>query len=272
MTLVQAAIANHGKCIVLASDRLWTRTIGSDFSEYGFESNKAKIMQIGRYGIGFSGNAAYADAAFSLLTEDLDLDSVVSLISSFIIQEREKIAERYTVNILGLSYTEFKALNQESVVPSERVEMVYSLISDIDISFNGLIAGYDKHDKARIVVISSNGEVMDATFTSYYSIGEGGDFSIIYHDQEKYDPKMLSESEAVYFSYRAKKWSEAPTSVGDKTDIIVIREDDTSLTLPDGAPCMLILEGLLQEEKERTRAGRKERIQRFVKESCGEIR
>ena len=271
MTLVLAAIANQGKSVVMAADRLWTRSMGSDFTEYGFEANLPKIKCFGKYAVGFSGNASYADSAFAMFSNELDLDSVVSIISSFIISEREKIIERLVNQVTGLSAREFFHLNQDSVVPKEQINIVYSHITELDISFNGLVTGFDKDNKARLVVIASNGEVMDSTFTGHYAIGEGGDFSIIFYDQERYNPMQISEADAVYFAFRAKKWSEAPTSVGDKTDIIIIREDGTSETIGEENHLMEILRDLLLDERKKTLHGRAERVSRLKELSEGSI-
>ena len=89
MTLVQASISNKGKCVILVADRLWTRSMGSDFTEYGFESSTPKIRRFKNFGVGFSGNAVYADSAFAMITDDMGIEGVVSLLKSFIITERE---------------------------------------------------------------------------------------------------------------------------------------------------------------------------------------
>ena len=67
MTLVQASIANDGKCVILVADRLLTRSFGENFPSYEFEWNRPKIFSKAKVGIGFAGVALYADIAQDIL-------------------------------------------------------------------------------------------------------------------------------------------------------------------------------------------------------------
>ncbi len=243
--------------------------MGSDFAEYGFEARMPKVRRFGKVGVGFAGNANYADSAFSMISKEMDLDDVVPLISQYIREEWEKIVDRFIHEHTGMEANEFFKLKNDTIIPEDIITLIYGYLADLEISFNSIVTGFDKNDKARIVVISGNGEVMDATFAGSYSIGEGGDFSIIYFDQKGYNVVEYSEAEAVYFAFEAKKWAEAPTSVGRKTDVIILRKDGTHRVIEEESDIMKFLCNTYNQERDMIKKHRKETCKEFEKMCVG---
>ena len=270
MTLVQASIANNGKSVIMVADRLLTSSFGEDFPDYESEGNTPKISLWGNIGIGFSGSALYADMATSEVPSSLtDFDKVVKKISNFVKGQRDAIINNEVIRITGITSKEFFLTS--GVVPEPVREYVYGWLNQFRFPFQCIIAGFDKDNNAKIYYITDDGSIISATNFGVGSIGSGSPFSQIYFDQCNYDISM-PEIGCLFFAYKAKRWAEAPTGVGLKTDILILREDNTQVTILNEDELMSKIINVHNKEKEKTSKIRASILNQLIKNSSGELR
>ena len=76
--------------------------------------------------------------------------------------------------------------------------------------------------------------------------------------------------DAVFFSFEAKKWAEAPRGVGRRTDIILIRKEGDEIRLKllqDGSEALKIMEKFYQDKRQlmmRRQKKLREEIRKFI--------
>lgn len=263
MTLVQASIANSGNSVILIADRLLTRQIGE--SKYEFEWGEPKIIQQGKMiGIGFAGISYYADVALSKIEGDENFDEICNKISECIKNLKQTLIERQTKHYAGLSPEQF--FEGEYQVPNNIREMIYGVIGGIHIEFECLITGFDSNKKARIAVIDNEGDFYDATNFVATSIGSGMQFSQMFFDMYDYN-MLVSEIEGLFFAYRAKKWGEAPTGVGKKTDILICRKDMKNVLIKNESDLMKKIDDAFEKEKAAVKKNREKILEEFKSEN-----
>lgn len=236
MTLVQASIADNGKSVVLIADRLLTRTLSGDLPSYEFESNTPKIILRGNVGIGFAGSALLAEMSKQSLGRQNDFDGMVERISETVKSIRNESIKSEIRMRTGVSPQAFFK-NPQLPIPQDVRDSIYGMMGEFNIECECIVAGFDKNKRARIAFIDSNGDVVEATPFGFISIGTGSPFSIIYFDQHGYDVRM-ERKEALVFAFEAKKWAEAHTGVGDKTDILLFARGREAISICDDSPMM----------------------------------
>lgn len=292
MTLVQASIANDGNCVILVADRLLTRSFGDNFPSYEFEWNSPKIFSKGNVGIGFAGAAIYADIAKNLLQNDNDLkdfllnngvipnsnveinfndlNEIVRLLTLLVKQIKVGTIEGTIQKMAGVSSQDFFS-NPNLPVPDQVRDFIYGWHSEFNLDFECIVTGFDNNSKPQIVVIDYNGNATNITNFGSISIGSGSVFSQIYFDQMSYDIS-LPENDGLFFAYKAKKWAQAPTGVGLKTDIILIRKSDPNLDIHDDDPLMTELNKIYSEHEGKIYKSEKSLLRRLVKNSKGSLK
>ncbi len=265
MTLVQASISNDGNTIVIIADRLLTKSFGEDFPSYEFESNSPKIISINNVGIGFAGSALYADMAtldlqFNIL-DTSSFDDIVDIISKFIKTTRESTIEDMVKKLSGISSEDF--FSNSEIVPEEVRSFIYGWLMEFRLEFECILSGFDKNDKAEIVYITDDGSTFRATKFGVGSIGSGSLFSQIYFDENNYNTS-ISEIESLFFAFKAKKWAQAPTGVGRKTDIILLKKNGNKLEIRDEDDLMNEINNIYEEEKTENNKIRKELLNKLI--------
>jgi hypothetical protein len=272
MTLVQASIANKGNSIILIADRLVTASFVEGFPEYESEGNTPKIKTRGNVGIGFSGSELYADMAIDSIPSTLtDFDKIQKEISKFVKKQRETIINDKIVKLTGLPSKDF--FPKSEVVPEDVREYVYGWLNEaFRFEFEGIVAGFDKNNKATICYITDDGSIESATNSGIGAIGSGAPFSQIYFDLCNYDISM-PEIEGLYFAYRAKKWAEAPTGVGFKTDIFILRNNNEKpIKILDNGDLMKEIIQTYNKEKVKVKEIRKNLLNQLIRKSSGVLK
>lgn len=270
MTLVQASIADNGNSVILIADRLLTRMISPDVPSYEFEWTEPKIVSQGKVGVGFAGSALYTDIARARIAKMKDFDAIIEGISNCIIEERDTIIEKQIKRLTGISSKEFFENPQYPIPPDVR-EFIYGQIGQLDLLFQCIVAGYDKDKEVKLVTIDSQGNIYQVTEFKVISIGTGQPFSQIYFDL--YDYKItVSETDGLFFSYKAKKWAEAPTGVGSKTDILILRKNGESLFIINESELMEQINILHRKELKERATIRKSLIEELQKKSNGALK
>lgn len=264
MTLVQASIANNGEAIILVADRLLTASFGRDFPDYESEGASQKIYSVGSIGIGFAGSALYSDMAISEVSSSsiTDFDEIVKKISEFVKKQRGDIINNEVVRVTGIPSQEFFSCSEK--VPEAVRGYVYGWRNDFRFNFQCIIAGFDKDKNSGIRYINSEGDIISVTNFGVGSIGSGAPFSEIYFDQCNYDISM-PEIESLFFAYKAKRWAEAPTGVGLRTDILILRKDVSPINIRDEDKLMKELREAYNKEKEKSSKIRESLLKQLIK-------
>ena len=73
----------------------------------------------------------------------------------------------------------------------------------------------------------------------------------------------------MFFAYKAKKWAEAPTGVGLKTDILILRKDNTPVKIMDEDVLMSEIGDTYSKEKEKKSKIRESLLIKLIKNSSG---
>lgn len=265
MTLVQASISNHGNTVIMIADRLLTNSFGEDFPSYEFESNSPKIFSRNDVGIGFAGGAIYADMAMSQLPEDiLDIDEIVQKISLFVKTTRSSLIDDEVFKFTRKKADDFFS-NPEGV-PDDIINLIYGWMGNVlqsQFQFQCIVAGFDNKEKSKIVSIENDGNTYDITNFGMGSIGSGLVFSQIYFDQHQYKISM-PENESLFFAFKAKKWAQAHTGVGLKTDILLFRNNGKNIEIQHEFPLMDKINKLYNKERERNDTIKHELLTKFV--------
>lgn len=270
MTLVQASIANNGEAIIIVADRLLTSSFGKDFPDYESEGATPKIYLREHVGVGFAGSALYSDMAISEVSSSItDFDMIVKKISDFVKMQRETIINGEVLRITGIKSEDF--FSDSPNVPSEVKGYIYGWRSDFEFNFQCIVAGYDKDNNGRISYITDDGNIISVTNFGVGSIGSGAPFSEIYFDQNNYDT-AISEIEGLFFAHKAKRWAEAPTGVGLKTDIFILRKDKSSVKIRDEDELMKEIREAYNKEKEKASKIRDSLLNQLIKNSSGVLR
>ena len=272
LTLVQASIADNGNSVILIADRLLTSRLGGDeYSRYEFEWNKEKILNIGNVGVGFSGSALFADRAERKMNEikDKDLDKILGAISNYIKEEKNNFINQFIQNQTGLNSDDFFNNIQLPPSPDEVRSVVYAFLNELPMffEFRCIVCGFDKENNARLVAIDHDGNSYNMTNFGNVQIGSGETFSRIYFDLYDYRT-TVSESDGLFFAYKAKKWAEAPTGVGRRTDILIFRKKGKPLMIIDGSSKMHKIEEIYQEELKQRQETRGKLVKRLDKIIC----
>ena len=95
------------------------------------------------------------------------------------------------------------------------------------------------------------------------SIGSGSLFSQIYFDENNYNTS-ISEIESLFFAFKAKKWAQAPTGVGRKTDIILLKKNGNGLEIRDEDDLMNEINNIYEEEKKENNKIRNELLNKLI--------
>lgn len=227
MTLVQASIAGEGESVILIADRLLTTRLSRDLPSYEFESPTPKIVRRGNVGVGFAGSSLHADVATSKIRETTDFDEIINIISDYISKEREERIEKHIKRLTGVSSEDFFT-KADLPIPKEVRGLIYNQIRKFDIKCHSIIAGFDKKNVGRIVAVDEEGDKLEATNFGVFSVGTGSPFSQVYFDQCGYTTSMPT-NEAILFAFEAKKWAQAHTGVGAKTDMLVFRKENKEI-------------------------------------------
>ncbi|MHA1806979.1 MAG: hypothetical protein ACTSX2_05345 [Candidatus Thorarchaeota archaeon] len=246
MTLVQACIADNGKVVILIADRLLTRTLSGDLPPYEFESRTPKLIRKGQVGIGFAGSSLYAEKATASIHNDEHLNDIVKTISACIKNETNHEIDSLIKKETGVDSNQFFT-DPQLPIPVEVRGYIYAKIHEFDISFDCLVAGIDDDGKASIHYLDNEGNFIDVTTFGFFPIGSGAPFSIIYFDQYGYEPGM-SRNEALLFAFEAKKWAQAHTGVGNKTDILVFEKDEEPMEILNGSEEMMRIDDAYENE------------------------
>jgi len=223
--LVQAVIAENGNAVILVADRLLTRWIGPGMPPHEFESVEPKIFSRRRVAIAFSGSELWADRIWASIEDQKleEYEEIVKSVSEQIQNERKRFIDKEIKRRTGVESEQFFT-RPDLPIPPEVRERIYGIMGEIDqriINIHCLVAGFNNVLAAKLSIIDSEGDVTDVTKSARASIGSGGPFSTIYFDLYEYVKDMTKE-DSLIFSFKAKKWSEAPSGVGPKTDIVVL--------------------------------------------------
>lgn len=270
MTLVQVSISNNGNSVTMIADRLLTKSFGEDFPSYEFEGNSPKIISRNNVGIGFAGSALYIDMAISLLDENIsDFDEITKVISIFAKDTTNSLIEDEVFRVTRKSSNEF--FSNPGSVPEDIANYIYGWLSrNFEFEFQCIVSGFDKNEKAKIVIITDNGDILNLTNFGMGSIGTGLVFSQIYFDQHQYKISM-SETESLFFAFKAKKWAESHTGVGLKTDILLFRKKDDVLEIRTEDLLMQEMNILYENERERDDNIKRELLNDFIKNNQEKI-
>ena len=122
-----------------------------------------------------------------------------------------------------------------------------------------------------IYYITEDGEIISATNFGVGSIGSGSLFSQIYFDQCNYDDCM-SEIDGLFFAFKAKKWAEAPTGVGAKTDILLLRKNGEKILIKNDDALMSKLTDTYQKEKIKTSKIKDSLLKQLIENSRGALK
>jgi len=267
MTLVQASIANNGEAIIIVADRLLTSSFGTDFPDYESEGATPKIYLRENVAIGFAGSALYSDMAISEVSSTLtDFDKIVKKISDFVKKQRETIINDEVLRITGIKSKDF--FSDSPNVPEEVKGYIYGWRSNFSFNFQCIVAGYDKDKNGRISYITDGGSMISVTNFGSGSIGSGSPFSEIYFDQYNYDI-AIPEIEGLFFAYKAKRWAEAPTGVGLKTDICILRKSSSPVKIGEEDKLMGEVRKAYNKEKEKISGIRGSLLKQLIKDSLG---
>jgi hypothetical protein len=271
MTLVQASIANDGKTIIIVADRLLTSSFGRDFPDYESEGANQKIYLKGNIGVGFAGSALYSDMAISEVSSlsITDFNETVKKISEFVKKQRENIINNEVVRVTGITSKDFFESSEK--VPEAVRGYVYGWRNDFRFNFQCIVAGFDKDKNSGISYITNEGDIISVTNFGVGSIGSGAPFSEIYFDQCNYDISM-PEIESLFFAYKAKRWAEAPTGVGLRTDILILRKDASPINIRDEDNLMKELRGVYNKEKEKASKIRENLLKLLIKNNFEVLR
>ncbi len=269
MTLVQSSFSNKGETVIMVADRLLTSSFGGDFPDYETEGTSPKICLRGNVGIGFAGSALYADMATSEVTPSSDFDKIVEKISKFVNSQRDIEINDEIIRVTGIRSKDFFPTSGN--VPEEVRGYVYGWLNNFRFNFQCIVAGFDKNNKARISYITDNGTIISATNFGIGSIGSGSAFSQIFFDQYNYDIS-IPEIDGLFFAYKAKRWAEALIGVGLKTDIVILRKNDTPIRIKDEDKLMQEIRETYDKENKKTSEIRAELLNQLIKNSSGILR
>lgn len=270
MTLVQASIANSGEAMIIVADRLLTSSFGRDFPEYESEGSSSKIYARGNVGIGFAGSALYADMAISKVSSSLtDFREIIKKLSEFVITQRKTIINGEVSRVTGIQSDEF--FQHSEIVPEPIREHIYGWLNDFHFGFQCIVAGFDNDKTAKICYVDGDGNIVSVTNFGIGAIGSGSPFSEIYFDQNNYETS-IPEIESIFFAYKAKRWAEAPTGVGLKTDILVLRKDESVLKIADEDKLMDEIRETYNKEKEKTLKIRETLLNQLIKNNSEKLK
>jgi len=270
MTLVQASIANKGETVIILADRLLTKTFGEDFPSYEFEGNFAKIISQSNVGIGFAGSALYADMAISSLPHDIsDFDEIAEIISKFVKDTVKSIIDKEVFRVTRKSSEDI--FSNSVNIPEAVRDYLYGIINKLQFEFECIVAGFDKNKNAKIVYITNDGDTINVTNFGAGSIGSGLVFSQIYFDQHQYEISM-AETESLFFAYKAKKWAEAHTGVGLRTDILLFRKNGTNLKIENEDLLMNEINKIYEEEEKANNNIKNELLKKLIKNCSGKLK
>jgi hypothetical protein len=247
MTLIQASIAAKGESIIMIADRLLTMKIAEDIMEYEFESVSPKLVLQDNVGIGFAGNAIYADIAMGRVSEVTGINNIIGAMSNLMTEEKQATIEQIVHQYSGLTAEEFFK-NSNINIPQEIINLIYGQVGGLNLQFQGLVAGFNE-DKPLLAVIGPSGEKIEVTNFDSFAIGSGQTFSRLFFDMFCYDSNKCDEVNGLFFGYKAKKWSEAPTGVGRRTDILILRRDGGTISIFDDDPLMKELDKVYIKEQ-----------------------
>ena len=270
MTLVQASIVNSGNTAILVADRLLTREIGEE-NKYEFEGVQPKIAVYGNVGVGFAGVSYYGETILSKTKNQRKIDNICSSISKCIKDFKKQEIEQQIDDYCGLTPTQFFEGKYNDNIPEKIKEMIYGVVAENEVEVECIVAGFDDAKNARIIVINENGNQYDMTNFGVTSIGSGCQFSQMFFDMNEYKTS-IPEIDGLFFAYMAKKWGEAPSGVGKKTDILIIRKNGNYLLIEHEDILMKKIEDAFNKDRESIEANRKELLKKLIKNSDGKLK
>ncbi len=144
------------------------------------------------------------------------------------------------------------------------------MVNSFSFAFECIVAGFDKNENAKIVYITDDGDTINLTNFGVGSIGSGLVFSHIYFDQHQYEISM-PETESLFFAYKAKKWAEAHTGVGLRTDILLFRRNGKNLEIRNEDPLMNEVNKIYEEEEKANNNIKNRLVKKLVQNNSGKL-
>jgi hypothetical protein len=228
VTIVLASIAENGKAMIMASDRM----LGRADLTYQFEHDSVKIRSVGKHLVGYSGTTTFAD---DILSHDYDTSKserdFVEGLSAFYIKYGTTIATRVLLEPLGIDLATFNANPQ--LYPPFIQERIYERLGTSKLNVEFIICGYDK-DEPKMYMVGQFGVYTTAHSIGNTAIGIGATHAASFYmaNTFRFDTPV---KEAIYFAFQAKRSAEIAAGVGQCTDISVLRPNKAPVFYRDGS-------------------------------------
>lgn len=221
MTVCIAALCDGGLSVVLAADR----RIGMVFVEGEMESGKIRFLhEHWRAMIAADEDAAYAfevvRKARKRLKDIPKRPSAETVKQALADAYREVRDEHITALFLppGWTIEKFTDKGVELLGEHKYVQIV-NAISEYDLKISILACGFGEF-RGEILRLSDHGLVTIQTDAGFDAIGSGDDLAFAQLFERGYALSM-SEQEALYYVYEAKKVAEHASGVGEQTDVML---------------------------------------------------
>lgn len=217
MTIVLVSIADNGKSIVMAADRMLTI---QDMT-YQYEHDSAKWTQLGDYAIGYAGITVFAnDIISNKYHTNKPIKELVKEIANYYKEYRLAIFNTVLLESIGLNIKVFNSNPQK--FPPFLQERIYGELSNFKLGIELIICGFDQ-ESAKIYEIGEYGLYSTAHAIGYAAIGIGQTHVMNHYivNGYRFDRSL---NEAIYFAFQAKKCAEIASGVGKQTDICIFQK------------------------------------------------
>lgn len=224
MTVCIAALCDNSKSVLAITDR----KISSDFGDTETDILKWRKVH-SQWAVMFAASDAtpiagiVTNAERRMRDSDGSLEAAQSLIAAAYRDARLKKAEDLHLATRGWTFEEFKAKGR-SLLPDPLFLQIDRSIREVNLGVSLLVMG-TADGVCHIFTVEDPGLSEDRSIPGFHAIGSGSYNAIasLYHRQLR---PAAYFSKALFCLYEAKKYAEKVGSVGEKTDIWVMRPDE----------------------------------------------
>lgn len=231
MTVCIAALAEEGKKVVLASDRMITASFPIP---YEFETDDVpKVYRVGNTIVMSAGNALNAYAIIERAKAEIasrqirNVEQTAETVRRSFQDYRRSRAVEQLLEPRGLSLESYYDRQQKLVLGV--VQDVESKLTSFNLKIELILAGCQDKEGCHIFTISHPGVSLLHDAVGYVSIGSGAPHVMYYFMGSEYK-KNLPVEQVEKMVREAKKRSEVAPGVGRQTELIIIPEEVPSAT------------------------------------------
>ncbi len=253
MTVCIGALCENRRAVVLVSDRMWTER---GILYYEFEPDESKIERIHPHAaVATSGGVVLPDRiiklARSYISEKFDsiesIEDIANVLAFYYGEERKRRIEEEYFRPRGLTIKEFYEKSKISTLPPGLAQFLDQRVADYQFELVMLLGGVDSSG-GHLFLISDPGTYDSVDKVGFAAIGTGGRHAELTLIQNDFRP-TVNLSEAVFLTYLAKKSAEHAPGVGQKTDMVIITQNDF-FEIKDGDQIFAYLDGLYDKLEE----------------------